>query len=154
MLVEADDMNDPIGDSVRGILDGHIVLDRNLANKNHYPAVDVLGSLSRCMKDVVTDEHKALAREMRELLAAYKEVEDMVLLGTYVRGSNAIADRAIIMMPQINQFLKQGIHEKSSLEQTVQRMKDLIVGDSKSHTRKTDYVASSRMPAFVGRNSR
>jgi flagellum-specific ATP synthase len=151
VLVEADDMNDPIGDSVRGILDGHIVLDRSLANKNHYPAVDVLGSLSRCMKDVISEDHKMLAREMRELLAAYKEIEDMVLLGTYVRGSSPMADRAIGMINQINSFLKQGIMEKSDLETTVQRMKDLIVGDSKTHTRKTDYVTSTRLPSFVGR---
>jgi flagellum-specific ATP synthase len=151
VLVEADDMNDPIGDAVRGILDGHIVLDRTIANKGHYPAVDCLASLSRCMKDVVSDEHKKLALEMRELLAAYKEVEDMVLLGTYVRGSNHTADRAIAMIGRINEFLKQGLYEKSDLEITVERMKELLHGDEKTHTRKSDYVSSNRVPSFVGR---
>jgi len=151
VLVEADDMNDPIGDAVRGILDGHIVLDRTLANKGHYPAVDVLASLSRCMKDVTSDEHKKLALEMRELLAAYKEVEDMVMLGTYVRGSSPIADRAISMISSLNGFLKQGIYEKSTLEMTVSRMRELLIGEAKTHVRKGDYVAPSRLPSFVTR---
>lgn len=151
VLVEADDMNDPIGDAVRGILDGHIVLDRNLANKGHYPAIDVLASLSRCMKDVSSEDHRKLAIEMRELLAAYKEVEDMVMLGTYVRGSSPIADRAITMISSLNGFLKQGIYERSTLENTVTRMRELLGGESKTHVRKTDYVASSRLPSFVSR---
>ena len=151
VLVEADDMNDPIGDAVRGILDGHIVLDRNLANKGHYPAIDVLASLSRCMKDVSSEDHRKLAIEMRELLAAYKEVEDMVMLGTYVRGSSPVADRAIAMISSLNGFLKQGIYERSTLENTVTRMRELLGGESKTHVRKTDYVASSRLPSFVSR---
>ena len=151
VLVEADDMNDPIGDTVRGILDGHIVLDRSLANKGHYPAIDVLSSLSRCMKDVVTKEHAMLARQMRELLAAYKEVEDMVMLGTYVRGTNPVADRAIAMINDLNGFLRQGIYEKSTLAGTTERMEDLLVGESKTSARKSDYVASTqRLPAFTG----
>ena len=153
VLVEADDMNDPIGDAVRGILDGHIVLDRSLANKGHYPAIDVLSSLSRCMKDVITKEHGVFARQMRELLAAYKDVEDMVMLGTYVRGSNPVADRAITMIHDLNGFLRQGIMEKSSLSTTVERLSQLLGIEQKTNVRKTDYVASTqRMPAFSGRN--
>ncbi|MGL4369835.1 MAG: FliI/YscN family ATPase, partial [Spirochaetota bacterium] len=154
VLVEADDMNDPIGDAVRGILDGHIVLDRALANKGHYPAIDVLASLSRCMKDVISPEHAKQAKQMRELLAAYKDVEDMVMLGTYVRGSNAAADKSIAMIHDLNSFLKQGIYEKSSLADTVARMNLLLGADQKTSARKTDYVASAqRLPGFIGRQA-
>jgi flagellum-specific ATP synthase len=153
VLVEADDMNDPIGDAVRGILDGHIVLDRTIANKGHYPAIDVLASLSRCMKDVISKEHSLLARQMRELLAAYKDVEDMVMLGTYVRGSNAAADRAISMITELNGFLRQGILEKSTLKETVDRMILLLGPDQKTVVRKNDYVSSAgRIPALTSRN--
>ena len=87
VLVEADDMNEPIADHARSILDGHIVLERRLAHKGHYPAVDVLQSISRCMKDVVTPEHAAAANKFRELLAAYTEHEDEISLGAYAKGS-------------------------------------------------------------------
>ncbi len=116
VLVEGDDMNEPIADAARGILDGHIVLERRLANKGHYPAVDVLASISRCMKDVITPEHKAAAQKFRELLAAYTEVEDLINLNAYVRGSNPLADRAIQMIDEMNRFLRQGIYEKDTLE--------------------------------------
>ena len=104
ILVEADDMNEPIADAVRGILDGHIVLDRSIANRGHYPAVNVLASLSRCMKDVVTCEHKDAANKMRELLAAYADAEDLINLGAYAKGSNSVVDRAIEMKPEIDAF--------------------------------------------------
>ncbi len=115
VLVEGDDMNEPISDAVRGILDGHIVLDRALAHKGHYPAINILSSISRCMKDVVTPEHRAMAAKFRELLAAYTEAEDLINLGAYAKGSNPIIDKSIEMRDQFNAFLRQGIYEKDDL---------------------------------------
>jgi len=142
VLIEADDMNDIIADTVRGILDGHIILDRNIANKGHYPAIDVLSSLSRCMKDVITKEHAVSATRFRELLAAYRDVEDMVMLGTYVRGSKPIADKAIDMINELNGFLRQQVAEKSAFADTVSRMEALTGAGVLSQPRKTDYVPS------------
>lgn len=122
VLVEGDDMNEPIADAVRGILDGHIVLDRKLANRGHYPAVDVLSSISRCMKDVITPEHARAASQFRELLAAYSEVEDLINLNAYVRGSNPLADKAIQMIDEMNAFLRQGIYEKDTYDSIVTRL--------------------------------
>ncbi len=122
VLVEGDDMNEPIADAARGILDGHIVLDRRLAHKGHYPAVDVLSSISRCMKDVVSSEHLEAAAKIRELLAAYRDVEDLINLNAYVRGSNPTADRAIDMHDEITSFLQQGIYEEDRLPAIVERM--------------------------------
>lgn len=126
ILVEADDMNEPIADAVRGILDGHIVLDRELAHRNHYPAIDVLGSISRCMKDVVDSDHLAAANRFRELLAAYKSAEDLILLGAYKRGSDVLVDRAIDMREQMNAFLRQGIYEKDNFDSIVNKLKTLF----------------------------
>ncbi|MCX7679547.1 MAG: flagellar protein export ATPase FliI [Spirochaetes bacterium] len=131
ILVEADDMNEPIADAVRGILDGHIVLDRELAHRNHYPAIDVLGSISRCMKDVVDQEHLEAANRFREILAAYKSAEDLILLGAYKRGSDVLVDRAIDMREQMNAFLKQGIYEKDTYESIVSKLKGLFVKEAK-----------------------
>lgn len=142
VLIEADDMNDPIADAVRGILDGHIILDRNIANKGHYPAIDVLASLSRCMKDVSGDAHQKAARKMRELMAAYKENEDMIMIGSYVRGSNPKTDKAIDMIEEINDFLKQGVYEESNLKTTSERLMQLMTGDESSFGRGSDYVSS------------
>ncbi len=131
ILVEADDMNEPIADAVRGILDGHIVLDRELAHKNHYPAIDVLGSISRCMKDVVDRDHLDAANHFRELLAAYKSVEDLIMLGAYKRGSDMMVDRAIEMREQMNSFLRQGIYEKDVFDSIVKRLKELFIKEGK-----------------------
>lgn len=131
ILVEADDMNEPIADAVRGILDGHIVLDRELAHKNHYPAIDVLGSISRCMKDVVDPEHLDAANRFRELLAAYKSAEDLIMLGAYKRGSDMMVDRAIDMREQMNAFLRQGIYEKDVFDSIVKRLKDLFAKEGR-----------------------
>ena len=111
VLVEGDDMNEPIADAARGILDGHIVLDRKFANRGHYPAINVLASISRCMKDVVDEKHLKAADMFRELLAAYTDAEDLINLGGYVRGANPVVDRAISMITEMNIFLKQGIYE-------------------------------------------
>lgn len=122
ILVDADDMNEPIADAVRGILDGHIVLDRNLAHKGHYPAIDVLGSISRCMKDVVVDEHKTAAEKFRELLAAYRDTEDLILLNAYARGSNLTVDKALDMHDIITAFLRQGMDEQETYEDIISKL--------------------------------
>jgi len=126
VLVEADDMNEPIADHARSILDGHIVLERRLAHKGHYPAIDVLQSISRCMKDVVTPEHSAAANKFRELLAAYTEHEDEISLGAYARGSVPAVDRAMEMMDQMNAFLRQGIYEQDYLDDIVKKLIDMF----------------------------
>ena len=117
ILVEADDMNDPIADSVRSILDGHIVLSRKLANKYHYPAIDVLSSVSRMMPDVVTPSHLRAAGRLKEALAAYLDAEDLINIGAYVKGSNPKIDWAIQVVDSINAFLRQDINERSSFEE-------------------------------------
>lgn len=118
VLVEGDDMNDPIGDSVRSIVDGHIVLSRGLAQKGHFPSVDVLQSTSRVMRNVVTPEHYAQALRVRELMAVYKEAEDLVNIGAYKMGSNARIDQAIKMESSIERLLKQPVEEPASFDMT------------------------------------
>ncbi len=125
ILVEADDMNEPIADAARGILDGHILLERKLAHKNHYPAIDVLGSISRCMKDVIDDKHREAANRFRELLAAYRDAEDLINLGAYARGSNPVVDKAIGMIDEMNAFMKQDIYEKDTFESILTRLQQL-----------------------------
>lgn len=125
VLVEGDDMNEPIADAVRSILDGHIVLSRELAAQNHYPAIDVLRSVSRVMIDVVDKEHKELANNLLSLLATHKEAEDLINIGAYVKGSNSRIDRALEMVPKINRFLRQDIHERTDLNESVQLLSEL-----------------------------
>lgn len=108
VLVEGDDTNDPIGDAVRGIVDGHVVLSRKLASHNHFPAVDVLASLSRLMDRIVTPEHRKIAARCRDLLATWDENEELIRLGAYRKGSSPAVDEAIERMPQVLAFLKQG----------------------------------------------
>jgi len=119
VLVEGDDFNEPISDTARSILDGHIMLSRDLAHKNHYPAVDVLQSVSRVMNDVVTNEHKSAAGKIRTLLAAYRKNEDLINIGAYVKGSDAVTDRAISLMDSINFFLRQAVDEPMKYEDTI-----------------------------------
>ena len=125
VLVEGDDFNEPISDTARSILDGHIVLSRDLAHKNHYPAVDVLQSLSRVMGDVTTKEHRASAGVLRNLLAVHKKNEDLINIGAYVKGSDPACDKAIAMMPQIDSFLIQSTNDKIDYENTVQTLLQL-----------------------------
>ena len=127
VLVDGDDFNEPIADAVRGILDGHIVLSRQLAHKNHYPAIDILNSVSRVMSEIVSSEHKALASEIRDLLATYKNSEDLINIGAYTRGTNKKVDRAIDFNDSINSFLKQGIYEKTTFEEAIKYMKDIFL---------------------------
>ena len=116
VLVEADDPNEPIADAVRGLLDGHIWLLRKLAAKGHYPAVDVLESLSRLMPDVTSEEHRNAAVLLRELLSAYRDHEDLISIGAYRRGSNRAVDVSIELQDRINTYLKQKVEEPSTLE--------------------------------------
>ena len=122
ILVEGDDMNEPIADHSRSILDGHIVLSRALAARNHYPAIDVPHSVSRLMTNLVTDEHKGAAGKLREVLARYSEAEDLINIGAYVKGSNPKIDYAISKIEQVNGFLKQGTFEEVKYEDTVNKM--------------------------------
>ncbi|MBD3276599.1 MAG: FliI/YscN family ATPase, partial [Candidatus Marinimicrobia bacterium] len=126
VLVEGDDMNEPVADMVRSILDGHVVLSRKLAALNQYPAIDVLQSISRVMIDVVDEEHHELANKMIEVLASYEEAEDLINIGAYVKGSNPRIDRAISLIDQIRDFLKQGIKEEVSFENSIQRMREIV----------------------------
>jgi len=128
ILVEGDDFNEPISDSARSILDGHIALSRHLANQNHYPAVDILGSISRVMVDIVDEEHRKMANEVIHIMATYRKAEDLINIGAYVAGSNPDIDHAIKMMPRVNAFLRQGMEEKVSFRQTREELQRLFQG--------------------------
>lgn len=125
VLVEGDDMDEPVADAVRGVLDGHIVLARSLAHRNHFPAIDVLKSVSRCMGDVTSKEHRASLGKLLAAMAAYADAEDMINLGAYVRGSNPQLDQAIALHPELEKFLCQGIEEKSGYQATQDRVAGL-----------------------------
>jgi FliI/YscN family ATPase len=125
VLVEGGDMDEPIADEVRGILDGHIVLDRAIAARGHYPAIDVGASLSRVMAQVAPPEHVAAAREVRALIAAYEEKRDLIALGAYAKGSDAKLDRAIQLWPAALRFLQQSLAEASTLDDTLRALRTL-----------------------------
>lgn len=125
VLVEGGDMDEPIADAVRGISDGHIVLSRQLAARNHYPAIDVLGSISRVMPKVARKEHRIVASHLRDLLAAYKESEDLITVGAYARGSNAKVDKAIMIYDDLINLLRQQVEESFSIEELFDRMIDI-----------------------------
>jgi flagellum-specific ATP synthase len=116
VLVEGDDMNDPVADSVRAILDGHVVLSRELASRNHYPAIDITNSTSRLFGELVDQRHRASAARLREMLAVYKKAEDLVNIGAYVKGSNLLIDRAIEKIDAINAYLRQPSGESVSFQ--------------------------------------
>ncbi len=127
VLVESDDMNDPIGDTVRSILDGHIVLSRRLASLNHYPAIDVPVSLSRVMADIAQDGHRELASRLRSLLAVYQKAEDLVNVGAYVPGSNKNIDEALAHIDGINEFLCQKPEEKTGFEDMLKKLEAALI---------------------------
>lgn len=129
VLVEGDDMTEPIADAVRGILDGHIVLSRDLASQNHYPAIDILESVSRVMNDITTAQHQEAANKLRENLATYEESKDLVNIGAYEEGSDPDLDYALSKLDQIYDFLRQGVKERSSYEETVQQLIDIFSGE-------------------------
>jgi len=126
VLVEGDDDNEPISDTVRGILDGHILLSRALADRNHFPAIDISTSISRVMKDITSVEQKELAGRLRELITIYKESEDLINIGAYVRGVNPKIDEALMRINKINQFLIQGITEHSTYEETLITLREVL----------------------------
>ncbi len=119
VLMEGDDINDPVVDTVRGIVDGHIFLSRKIAEMNHYPAIDVLGSISRLFPEITTEEHQQAAFRMRKLMALYRENKDLIDVGMYNAGSNPKLDIAIELMPQINAFLQQRISDSVTMESTI-----------------------------------
>ena len=123
VLVDGDDFNEPISDAVRGILDGHIMLSRSLAASNHFPAVDVLNSVSRLMPDITLKEHQAMAGKLRDMLSAYRQAEDLINIGAYVRGSNHRVDEAIASYQKIMDFLRQDMHEHTEYSQTLELLK-------------------------------
>ena len=126
VLVEGDDMDEPIADAVRSILDGHIVLSRKIAQKNQFPAIDVLQSASRVMRTVIDSQHLSWANEMKEWLALYQSAEDLINVGAYVKGANPRIDQAIYVQEKIVEFLRQGIDEKSNLQETLASMHSII----------------------------
>lgn len=126
VLVEGDEMSDPIADSVRAILDGHIVLTRELASKGHFPAIDILQSVSRVMPDIVTPEHMESARFLKELLAVYGEAEDLINLGAYRMGANPRIDLAVEFIEPIRAFLRQQMNESGDLAKSLQGLKEMM----------------------------
>ncbi len=126
VLVEGDDLSDPVADAARSILDGHIVLSRSLADQNHYPAIDVLKSVSRVMNDIVSFEHREMAAKFRQVLATYWEFRDLINIGAYQHGSNPKIDYAIAHIDAMNEFLRQDVDEKSDFHITLNRLKELF----------------------------
>ncbi|MCB0287787.1 MAG: FliI/YscN family ATPase, partial [Calditrichaeota bacterium] len=126
VLVEGDDMNEPISDTARGILDGHIVLSRRLASAGHYPAIDVLESISRVMNDVTTQQHQGATMKLMDTLATYKEAEDLINIGAYVKGNNPKIDYSIKKIARIQQFLRQGIKDSADLQSSIATVMDIM----------------------------
>jgi flagellum-specific ATP synthase len=130
VLVEGDDLSEPVSDAVMSILDGHIILSRDLANMNHYPPIDILASVSRLMPDVISDEHKEIAREIIDIMATYRKSSDLIEVGAYVDGANAKLDRSIKYIDRINDFLKQDIGERETFESCLEKLRNIIPGYS------------------------
>ncbi len=130
VLVEGDDLNEPISDAARAILDGHIVLSRELASHNHYPAIDVLNSVSRLMIDVVSKEHYDLAMKFKDILATYKSAEDLINIGAYTRGSNPKIDQAIQKYELMIPYLRQGIVESVDWRTSINELKKILEDES------------------------
>jgi len=122
VLVDGDDLDEPVSDAARSLLDGHVILDRRLAEKSHYPAIDVLRSVSRLFNQVTTHQHQAAAAKIRQIVALYQDLEDLIRVGAYSRGTDARADRAIELMPMVSKFLRQPLGQSSSLVETVTAM--------------------------------
>lgn len=126
VLVEGDDMTEPIADETRSILDGHIILSRKLAQVNHYPAIDVLASISRCQSAIVPKDHKEAAAKLREILAKYQEVELLLKIGEYQKGADRATDEAIAKIDKVNAFLCQGLAERPAYDETIRRLKEAV----------------------------
>lgn len=136
VLVEGDDLNDPVGDTVRSIVDGHVVLSRDLANRGHYPAIDVLASISRVMRDVSPRDHIVVREKAINVMAAYRNAEDMITIGAYIDGSDPDVDEAKKLMPGIVRFLRQGIDRKVDMAQSFDGLKNAIGLKGKARKRK------------------
>ena len=126
VLVDGDDFNEPITDTARSILDGHIMLSRKLGHKNHYPAIDILQSISRCMSQIATKEHKEYAGKLKNVLAVYQEAEDLINIGAYKEGSNPEIDYAISKIAKVNEFLRQDVNSKYVFDEELQLLKDIF----------------------------
>lgn len=126
VLVEGDDTNEPIADTVRGIIDGHIILSRKIAVKNHYPAIDVLGSISRLMNDIADRDQVKTASQLRNMLSIYEQNQDLISIGAYKRGTNPVLDNAISHIDRINDFLQQAVGDKVVFQDTVAQMKAIL----------------------------
>lgn len=126
VLVDGDDMNEPIADAVRGILDGHVVLSRAMASQNHYPAIDILESVSRCMDDIITGEHRKAAQMLKAVYATYKEAEDMINIGAYAKGSNKKIDYALSVIDAINEYLKQDMATNGNFNESISKLSALF----------------------------
>jgi flagellum-specific ATP synthase len=126
--MEGDDISDPIVDIVRGIVDGHIFLSRKVAESNHYPAIDVLGSISRLMSAIASPEHKQAAAKMRTIMSMYRENKDLIDVGMYQPGSNPKLDTAIEMMPRVNAFLQQRTSDSVTMEGTISQLVEMMEG--------------------------
>ena len=126
VLVDGDDLNEPVSDTVRAILDGHIILSRKMAAQNHYPAIDILNSVSRCMIDIVSSSHMQAAQRLKTVYAVYKEAEDMINVGAYVEGKNQKIDYAISMYDKVTEFLKQDVDEQSNLKEDICKLEEMM----------------------------
>jgi flagellum-specific ATP synthase len=126
VLVDGDDMTEPVTDTARGILDGHIVLSRSLANRNQYPAIDVLASVSRVMTDIISPEHKKAAAEVKKALAVYRDAEDLINIGAYVKGSNEKIDHAISLIDRILGFIQQSTEERFTFEEVLSLLEGIL----------------------------
>jgi len=126
VLVEGDDLNEPISDTVRGILDGHIVLSRAIANSNHYPPIDILGSVSRVMPEIITEDHMEAYGSIKNMIAVYREAEDLINIGAYKQGANPEIDRSVYLHSAIQGFLKQNMNDSYNFEQTLDMMHSIV----------------------------
>lgn len=126
VLVDGDDMTEPVTDTARSILDGHIVLSRSLANRNQYPAIDVLASVSRVMPDIITDGHKEAAAGVKEALAVYRDAEDLINIGAYVKGSNEKIDHAISLIDRIFGFIRQSTEERFGFDEIIDMLQEIL----------------------------
>jgi len=128
VLVEADDLTEPVADALKAILDGHIVLSRSIASEGRYPAVDVLASVSRVMNDIVSPEHRAAANALRSVLATYAENEDLIAIGAYQRGTSPSIDDALARIGDVRRYLAQGLDETASFEDSQRLLAELFAG--------------------------
>lgn len=147
VLVEGDDENEPVADTMRGLLDGHVWLSRKLAGRGHFPAIDVMSSVSRVMKDIISPQHQAAALTIRQLMAAYAEHEDLLSIGAYRRGSNRSVDVAVEMREAIDALLRQSVDTSTPYEQVVEHLTTLA---AQCQTKLTAPATSSLAPAIVG----